>query len=74
LVVRDARDARDDVPSFPSSLSDDGVGFGVNGSFPGPIGLQSMRERAARLGGMRGVVSAPQRGSQVRADVPRNPV
>lgn len=55
-------------------VSDDGVGFDVNGSFPGHIGLQSMRERATRLGGTLEVVSTPQRGTQVRANVPRNPV
>ncbi len=51
-------------------VSDDGVGFDPEGSFPGHLGLHSMRERAASLRGILEVQSAPGRGSVIRATVP----
>ena len=51
-------------------IQDDGVGFDTAGSFPGHLGLQSMRERATRLGGSLEIESAPGRGTRVRALIP----
>jgi signal transduction histidine kinase len=51
-------------------VRDDGDGFDPNGSFPGHLGLQTMRERAMRLGGTIEVTSAPTRGTLVRARIP----
>jgi len=52
-------------------ISDDGVGFDPTGQFPGHLGLKSMRERVAALGGTIDVLSAPGDGVRVRAEVPR---
>lgn len=49
---------------------DDGLGFDPEGDFPGHLGLKSMRERTARLGGTLEVESAPGRGTRVRARIP----
>ena len=51
-------------------VGDDGVGFDPGGAFPGHLGLRSMRERVAALGGSFEVDSAPGRGTRVRARVP----
>jgi PAS domain S-box-containing protein len=51
-------------------ISDDGAGFDPDGPFPGHFGLRSMRERAAKVGGVLTVESAPQRGTKVRIRVP----
>lgn len=51
-------------------VRDDGVGFDAGGAFPGHLGLKSMRERAARLGGTLEVESAPNLGTRVRARIP----
>ena len=51
-------------------ISDDGVGFDVRGDFPGHMGLRSMHERAARLGGMLEVSSSPGKGTCIRARIP----
>lgn len=51
-------------------LKDDGQGFDPEGDFPGHLGLRSMRERVARLGGDFAVESAPGAGTRVRARVP----
>jgi len=51
-------------------IRDNGVGFDVVGEFPGHLGLQSMRERAARLGGHVTVESAPRAGSRIYGYVP----
>jgi signal transduction histidine kinase len=51
-------------------VSDDGVGFNPEQSFPGHLGLQSMRERLARLGGVLEITSTPGRGTKIRAIVP----
>lgn len=55
-------------------ISDDGRGFDPNGSFPGHLGLRSMRERAARLGGSLEIRSTPGRGTLLRAWLPCSPV
>lgn len=48
------------------AVCDDGVGFDPGGPFPGHLGLESMRERAARLGGGLAVESSPGHGACVR--------
>ena len=49
---------------------DDGVGFDPTGSFPGHLGLGSMRERAAAVGGTVELENTPGRGTTVVARVP----
>ncbi|MDP8923212.1 MAG: PAS domain S-box protein, partial [Chloroflexota bacterium] len=51
-------------------VSDDGKGFDPGGSFPGHLGLQSMRERIAQLGGHLTIESVAGEGTTVRAVVP----
>ncbi|HET8680118.1 MAG TPA: histidine kinase [bacterium] len=52
-------------------VSDNGVGFeAANGPIPGHLGLRSMQERAATLGGTVNVESAPARGTRVRVRIP----
>jgi PAS domain S-box-containing protein len=51
-------------------VADDGAGFDASGSFPGHLGLKSMPERAAALGGQVIVTSSPGAGTQVRASIP----
>jgi signal transduction histidine kinase len=56
--------------SIDLKIRDDGRGFDVSGSFPGHVGLQSMPERAGRLGGTVVIDSAPGRGTTVSAILP----
>lgn len=51
-------------------VRDDGRGFDPKGSFPGHLGLRSMRERVEDVGGTLVVESAPGTGTTVRARVP----
>lgn len=51
-------------------ISDDGRGFDATAEFPGHLGLKSMSERAARLGGRVGISSAPGAGATVTAWLP----
>ncbi len=51
-------------------VEDDGIGFETGGLFPGHLGLQSMRERAAELGGVLEIESVPGKGTLVRARFP----
>lgn len=51
-------------------VCDDGVGFDTDGSFPGHLGLRTMRERATQLGGTLHVESAPDSGTHIRAEIP----
>jgi signal transduction histidine kinase len=51
-------------------VRDDGQGFDPGGSFPGHLGLQSMRERAQRVGGTVEIESRPRAGTRVRVRVP----
>ncbi|ASQ95506.1 hypothetical protein CGL27_22690 [Streptomyces sp. 11-1-2] len=55
------------------TVADDGVGFDCKGSFPGHLGLLSMRERAREVGGTLNVDSRPGQGSRIRARVPATP-
>jgi signal transduction histidine kinase len=51
-------------------VEDDGRGFDPSGSFPGHVGLHSMQERAAKLGGTVVIESATGHGARVVARVP----
>lgn len=51
-------------------VQDDGHGFDTAASFPGHFGLQSMQERAARIGGTFEVQSAPGRGTVTTVRAP----
>ena len=51
-------------------VCDNGRGFDATASFPGHLGLHSMRERVTHLGGTFQIESAPGQGTCVRAQVP----
>jgi signal transduction histidine kinase len=51
-------------------IRDDGVGFDPQDEYPGHLGLQSMRERATRLGGTLEIESAPEHGTLLRVRIP----
>ena len=51
-------------------VADDGQGFDPHGEFPGRLGLRSMRERAAAVGGTLEITSAPGAGTRLSARVP----
>jgi PAS domain S-box-containing protein len=59
-----------DARNIALEISDDGVGFDPGGDFSGHLGLKSMRERAARLGGALRVVSAPGEGTSIHVRIP----
>jgi signal transduction histidine kinase len=46
-------------------IHDNGKGFDPTGSFPGHLGLASMRERVAKVGGTLSIESAPGQGTDV---------
>lgn len=62
------------APTRPTWLvlevQDNGQGFEPEGPFPGHLGLRSMRERAAILGGTLEIHSAPGAGARVTARIP----
>src|SRR5262245_57635405 len=78
-TVRHARARRVDVhleadgDSVVLEIADDGVGFDPNASFPGHLGLRSMHERAARVGGLLEVISIRGRGTRILVRVPSAP-
>jgi signal transduction histidine kinase len=51
-------------------IADDGVGFLLSGGFPGHLGLRSMRERAAAIGGSLEIESSPGVGARIRVHIP----
>ncbi len=51
-------------------VSDDGAGFDPAKSYPGHLGLNSMRERAARARGTLEIHSAPGNGTRVCVELP----
>jgi signal transduction histidine kinase len=51
-------------------IRDDGVGFDPLGSYPGHLGLRSMRERVGRMGGELRIESAPGHGAHLVVQVP----
>ncbi len=54
-------------------VGDDGVGFDTSSSFPGHMGLVSMRERAAGIGAILEIGSTPGGGTTVRLSLPIRP-
>ena len=50
-------------------IKDDGQGFDPQQSFPGHLGLHSMRERAEKLGGNFSIESTPGQGTTIRVQV-----
>jgi signal transduction histidine kinase len=66
VTVRLAGDERQVV----LEVVDDGVGFSPDRPFPGRLGLRSMRERAALLGGTLDIRSSPGAGTVVRVALP----
>jgi PAS domain S-box-containing protein len=67
-VKVELRDGPDDLSV---AIADDGVGFDlVEASMTEGIGLISMRERVAFVGGTFGVMSAPGQGTRIEARVP----
>jgi PAS domain S-box-containing protein len=51
-------------------VCDNGIGFDPHAAYPGHLGLRSMRERAANVGGTLDISSLPDSGTQIRAFVP----
>ncbi len=51
-------------------VRDDGRGFDPAEQFPGHLGLRSIRERVARLGGSCSIQSAPAHGTYLRVCIP----
>jgi PAS domain S-box-containing protein len=51
-------------------IDDDGKGFDPSATFTGHLGLRSMRERAAAVGGTLDIQSAPGQGTRVCVSVP----
>ena len=51
-------------------ISDDGRGFDPAADHPGHFGLESMRSRAAEIGGLLTITSTPGQGTVVRVEVP----
>jgi PAS domain S-box-containing protein len=52
---------------------DDGKGFDPKSSFPGHLGLRSMRERVGAVGGSLEIDSAPGKGTRICVRVPVSP-
>ena len=59
-----------DASGILLEVRDDGKGFDPANSFPGHLGLKSMRERVARLGGTLQIESAPEEGTRIRVRIP----
>lgn len=53
-------------------VADNGMGFDPHSSFPGHMGLQSMRERIRNLGGTLQIKSAPGQGTRIFARLPQH--
>lgn len=58
------------MTSIIMEITDNGRGFDLTHSFPGHLGLHSMRERALRSRGIFDVKSAPGRGTTLRITLP----
>jgi signal transduction histidine kinase len=54
-------------------VDDDGKGFDPKSSFPGHLGLRSMRERGGAVGGSLEIDSAPGKGTRICVRVPVSP-
>ncbi|MBV9281162.1 MAG: sensor histidine kinase, partial [Chloroflexi bacterium] len=59
-----------DAEDVVLDVRDDGTGFDPARGFPGHLGLQTMKERAMRLGGTLQVESAPGSGTRISVQVP----
>ncbi|GAC1515383.1 MAG: PAS domain S-box protein [Chloroflexota bacterium] len=62
----------EDADQVTLEIKDDGIGFDPDMERPGHMGLQTMAERARRLGGTISVISSPDHGTTVRATAPRS--
>jgi signal transduction histidine kinase len=62
-----------DADAIRMEIRDDGKGFQADASYPGHLGLRSMRERAERLGGELNVESSPDSGTHIRVRIPLAP-
>jgi PAS domain S-box-containing protein len=51
-------------------VADNGKGFDASGSFPGHLGLRTMRERAESLGGTLRIASSPGSGTRIQVEIP----
>ena len=51
-------------------VHDDGKGFDPTETFPGHLGLRSIQERAAQLGGTCSIESGPSQGTRLRVHIP----
>jgi signal transduction histidine kinase len=58
--------------SLELDVEDDGRGFDPTQPYAGHLGLRSMRERAAKLGGEIAMDSAPGEGARIRVSIPVN--
>lgn len=70
LATRVQVTLREEPDAVRLEVADDGIGFDPDREFPGHLGLQSMQERAERLGGTLQVTSAPGQGTRVVACLP----
>jgi PAS domain S-box-containing protein len=61
---------RQDEAEIALTLTDDGIGFDPAGSFPGHLGLRSMRERAELHGARFAIESSPGNGVRTTVLVP----
>jgi signal transduction histidine kinase len=61
---------RSELDGVTLEISDDGRGFDVSAPHAGHLGLQSIRERAERLGGTCLIQSIPGQGATVRIYIP----
>lgn len=59
-------------PLVRLSVQDDGIGFDPEQDYPGHLGLRSMRERVADLGGSLKLESGAERGTRITVEVPRH--
>jgi signal transduction histidine kinase len=56
--------------SLRIEISDNGDGFDPDQEYPGHLGLHSMRERIAQIGGELSIWSAPNQGARLTAVIP----
>lgn len=59
-----------DDEGYKLRIEDNGSGFDAGHPFPGHLGLQSMRERTARLNGHLHIDSAPGQGTRIVVSIP----
>jgi len=62
---------RTNAPETTLEVIDNGEGFNPKQSFPGHLGVQSMRERVTHLGGTLQIASAPGQGTRIRVMIPQ---